>query len=95
LYLPATAFRFGNHPCIQVPFQKAADSEDCSYDIWGTAPRCYTDDAGCVACSSFHSRRLEIDNTHGNQELLHEVWFLDHISSNDSAVKLTEDEKDD
>jgi hypothetical protein len=32
VFLPATAFRFGNHPCIQVPLQKTAD---CSHDRWG------------------------------------------------------------
>jgi hypothetical protein len=78
-----------------MPLQKATDFEDYSHDRWGTAPRCCTDEAGCVVCNALNSRTLEIDNTYYNQELLYEVWFLDHVSSNDKAVKFTEDEKND
>jgi hypothetical protein len=53
------------------------------------APRCYTGEAECAVCSALHRRCLKIDNTHCNQELLCEVWFL----NDDNAVKLGKDEE--
>jgi hypothetical protein len=46
-----------------MPLQKAADFEDCSHDKWGTAPRCCTDEAGCVVCTAIHKRSLDIDDS--------------------------------
>jgi hypothetical protein len=70
IFVPATAFTFGNHPCIQMSLQKASGFEDCSYDRWGTAQQCCTDEAGCVVCNSHNSRTLESGNTYYNQEVL-------------------------
>jgi hypothetical protein len=73
IFLPATAFILGNHPCIQMLLQKAADFEDCSHGRWGTAARYYTDEAQCVVCNALHSRTLNTYSTYYNKELLCEV----------------------
>jgi hypothetical protein len=60
-----------------MPLQKAVDFEDWGHDRSETAPRCCTDEAGCVVCNALNSRDLETDNTYYNQELIFVVWFLD------------------
>jgi hypothetical protein len=56
----------------------------CHYSkklILKTAPRYFTVEAECVVCNVLNN------TTHG--------FLTDHVSSSDSAVKLTEDGKDD
>jgi hypothetical protein len=72
MHNPAPNFRYEYHPHIQVPLQKAADSEGCSHDTYSTVPEYYKDEIGC-ACSTLHRRNLVTDNAHYNQELLYEV----------------------
>jgi hypothetical protein len=53
--------------------------------------------AGCVVCSAFHSRILEIVTPTRVKNCFVNCGFsIDHVSSNDdSAMKLSEDEEDD
>jgi hypothetical protein len=69
IFLPANCIsqlqplELGITRAVKCHYKKAVDLEDCSYDRWGTAPRCFTDAVGCVVCNVLHTRSLEIDNT--------------------------------
>jgi hypothetical protein len=90
------AIRFWNYPCIQTSLQKAGDSEDCKDESWGNAPRCYTDEAGCVVCKAFHSRTwIMITPTTIKNFIVKCDFWIERVRSNDSVVKLSEDEEND
>jgi hypothetical protein len=80
-----------------MPLQKSADFEDCSHDRWGTTPRYCINEAGCVVCNALNSRTLGFGNTTTIKNCFLKCGFsTDHVShSDDSAVKLNEDEEDD
>jgi hypothetical protein len=77
-----------------VPLQKAVDLD---HGRSGTAPRCYIEEAGCVACNAIHNRSLGTDNTHYNKNCFMKCGFSTDCagSNDDSAVKLSEDNEDD
>jgi hypothetical protein len=73
--------------CIQVPLQKAADSEDCGHDRRENAPTRYTNEVGCAVCNALYRRSQDIDNTHYNQQLFVKgVSLTDHVSNDGSIV---------
>jgi hypothetical protein len=81
-----------------MPLEKAADLEDCSHDRWGTAPRCYINEAGYVisAMQFIAEAWRMVTPTKINNCFVKCGFSNDHVSSNDdSAVKLIEDEEDD
>jgi hypothetical protein len=76
--------------------QKAANIEDCRHDRWGTIPRCCTQmrlDVLLAMCLLAGPRREIIPTTIKNCSV--KCGFLIAVSSNDIAIKLTEDEVDD
>lgn len=81
------------NPCIQVPLQKAFDSEH----IQEATLRCYTVEAGYLVCSALHSTNLVIlTHTIMKNCVVKCSLSNDHVSNNDDiAAKLREDEEDD
>jgi hypothetical protein len=81
---PASAFRFGNNPCIQIPLQKAVDLEGYSHGRWGTDTQMKLDVLSAVHFIA-EAERLITSTTIKNS-------FVKYGFSNDhvSAVKLSE-----
>jgi hypothetical protein len=80
-----------------VPLKKAVDSEDCSHDGWGNAPRCCTDETELLSAVQFITESWRLITLTTIKNCFVKCGFsVDHVSRNDDNVmKLSEDEEDD
>jgi hypothetical protein len=80
-----------------MPLQKAADFEDCSHDKWETEVRCCQMKLDVLSAMHFIAEASGVIMPTRIKNRFEKCGYSnDHVSSNDdSAVQLSEDERDD
>jgi hypothetical protein len=91
-FLPPTttnqlqAFRFGDHPSIQMQLQKVI--HHCQHDSWQTVPRCWTYESGLTVCNGLQIRTVVMSaamTTHWKKKITGRG--CNHLHSSVSYVK--------